>query len=148
MGVVMGWSTPAAAPSPQPPTATVPAADTTARKHAEHAEHADDGEQFEHDAPTSTALDAAAHVTIAAPAVPPRSPTRERFAHLSAIRARLSPAEQAIAQNTISRMQPQMFADWLAALAAMSVDEATTLIRRMVADIQRPRGSKPRSPMP
>ena len=37
-----------------------------------------------------------------------------------------------------------MLADWLAALSAMSVDEATALIRRMVAEVQQPRGSKPR----
>ncbi len=94
-------------------------------------------------APDATATTEGALATDATPIAPPM-PTREQFAHLSAIRARLSPAEQAIAQNTISRMEPPMLADWLAALSAMSVDEATALIRRMVTEIQQPRGSKPR----
>ncbi|MGN6109131.1 MAG: hypothetical protein ACTHU0_28755 [Kofleriaceae bacterium] len=84
-----------------------------------------------------------APATAHAPNVPP-IPTREQLKHLSAIRAKLSPTEQAIAQHTISRMEPQMLASWLAALSAMSVDEATELIRRMVAEIHTPRGSKPR----
>jgi hypothetical protein len=68
--------------------------------------------------------------------------TREQFAHLYAIRERLSPKERAIAENAISRMDPQMLAHWLAELSAMSVDEATTVIRGMLAEIQPPRGSK------
>lgn len=130
VGVAAGWSSAAAPPPPPAPMTDVPGADTSKQAHDEH------------DAPTSTAPDTA--TTEAAPAAtdatpfPPPIPTREQFSHLSAIRARLSPAEQAVAQNTISRMEPQMLVDWLAALSAISVDEATTLIRSMVADIQRP----------
>jgi hypothetical protein len=130
VGVAAGWSSP-----PAPATQSTDANPRT----------------LDEDAATPIAPDVAAPATIEAasaatdttPTAPP-IPTREQFAHLSAIRVRLSPTEQAIAQNTISRMEPQMLADWLAALSAMSVDEATALIRRMVTEIQRPRGSKPR----
>jgi hypothetical protein len=74
----------------------------------------------------------------------PFIPTREQLAHVNAIRARLTPTEQAIVSNTIARMDPQMLSDWLAALSPMPVDEATALIRRMVDEIQQPRAAKTR----
>ncbi len=126
VGVAAGWSSPV-----PPPPAPAPLTDT---------DSADASPQVLDNEAAPLASDAA---EIATPIVPP-IPTREQFAHLSAIRAQLSPTEQAIAQNTISRMEPQMLANWLAALSAMSIDEATALIRRMVAEIQQPRGSKPR----
>ncbi len=64
---------------------------------------------------------------------------REQFAHLYAIRQRLSPKERAIAENAISRMDPTMLAHWLAELSAMSVDEATDVIEDMVAEVLAPR---------
>jgi hypothetical protein len=97
------------------------------------------------DVPAQTSLDLAAETPAgarnampapsSAPNVPP-IPTREQLAHLAAIRARLSPTEQAIAQNTVSRMEPQMLASWLEALSSMSVDDATSLIRQMVSEVQ------------
>jgi len=82
-------------------------------------------------------------VTPATPTVPP-IPTREQLAHLFAIREQLEPDERAIAENAISRMDALMQAQWLAALSEMPIEEATTVIRGMVADIQQRRGSKQR----
>lgn len=133
VGVAAGWSS-TAAPAPMTHTQS---GDASPR-----ALDADAATTIMPNAVAPATTDAAP-VMNASPIAPP-IPTREQFEHLSAIRARLSPTEQAIAQNTISRMEPQMLADWLAALSAMSVDEATALIRRMVTEVQQPRGSKPR----
>lgn len=97
------------------------------------------------DVPAQTSLDLGAETSASTRnAMPTQSsalnvppiPTREQLAHLTAIRARLSPTEQAIAQNTVSRMEPQMLASWLEALSSMSVEEATELIRQMVSEVQ------------
>ncbi len=133
-GVAAGWGSPV----PSAPAPTTQSAGANPRVRDEDA-----ATLIAPDAAALATIEAAPSATDATPTTPP-IPMREQFAHLSVIRARLSPTEQAIAQNTISRMEPQMLADWLAALSAMSVDEATALIRRMVTEIQQPRGSKPR----
>jgi hypothetical protein len=71
-----------------------------------------------------------------APRNVPPLPTPEQFAHLFAIRERLSPKERAIAEGAIARMEPEMLAHWLGQLSAMSLDEATTTIRAMVAQLR------------
>ena len=134
VGVAAGWSSPVPA-APAPSTQSADANPRTLEDDAANLNAPD--------AAAPTTIDAPPAATNMSPTAPP-IPTREQFAHLTAIRGRLSPTDQAIAQNTISRMEPQMLADWLAALSAMSVDEATALIRRMVAEVQQPRGSKPR----
>lgn len=72
-------------------------------------------------------------------AIPP-VPTPEQLAHLCTIREQLSPKERAIAENAMARMEPAMLTHWLTELSAMSVEEATTTIRTMVAQLATPRG--------
>lgn len=74
-----------------------------------------------------------------ATAMPP-VPTPEQLAHLCTIRERLSPKERAIAENAMARMEPAMLTHWLTELSAMSVEEATTTIRTMVAQLATSRG--------
>lgn len=59
--------------------------------------------------------------------------------HLYQIRAQLSPEERAIAENAISRMPSDVLVQWLGELSAMSVDEATNVLRQMIARIRAPR---------
>ncbi|MGE0401265.1 MAG: hypothetical protein AB7T06_31445 [Kofleriaceae bacterium] len=66
---------------------------------------------------------------------PTPTPTPEQLAHLLAIREQLDRKERAIAEAAIARMDASTLTEWLAELAAMSVDEATALIRTMLADL-------------
>jgi hypothetical protein len=65
-------------------------------------------------------------------AAPTTEPTPEQWEHLFAIRARLSPREAAIAENVISRMAPEMRAQWLAELSVVSIDQAVDFVRSMI----------------
>ena len=65
-------------------------------------------------------------------ALPVLEPTPEQWAHLYAIRARLSPREAAIAQAVIVRMPAELRAQWLAELSVLSVEEATEAVRSMI----------------
>lgn len=140
VGVAAGWSSPPAPSAPPVPLTDVQEADAPV---------------FDDDAASAGASTTdigsavprapqVAGATINATPIAPPIPTREQFAHLKAIRARLSPTERAIAENTISRMDPRMLAEWLAALSAMSIEDATALVQRMVAEIQSSAGSKQR----
>lgn len=86
-------------------------------------------------APANDTTTNAATATAMAPV-----PTPEQLAHLCTIRERLSPKERAIAENAMARMEPAMLTHWLTELSAMSVDEATTTIRTMVAQLAMARG--------
>lgn len=97
-------------------------------------------------APSSPATSGAAMITTAtgdaAPAAtqpdsprnapPAVEPTPGQWAHLFAIRAQLSPRDAAIAQTVVTRMAPEMRAQWLAELSALSVDEAAEVVRSMI----------------
>jgi hypothetical protein len=71
----------------------------------------------------------------------PALPTPEQLAHLLAIRESLTPSERTLAERVIARMAPENRAQWLAALATKSVDDATTEIRGVLAQLQ---NGKPR----
>jgi hypothetical protein len=58
------------------------------------------------------------------PPTPTVEPTPEQWAHLLAIRSRLSPREAAIVEAGVLRMTPEMRARWLAELTSLSLDEA------------------------
>jgi hypothetical protein len=88
---------------------------------------------------TAPTADNATNVAATTAATMP-VPTPEQLAHLCTIRERLSPKERAIAENAMARMDPAMLTHWLTELSAMSVDEATTTIRTMVAQLAMPRG--------
>jgi hypothetical protein len=60
-------------------------------------------------------------------------PTPEQWAHLFAIQAQLSPREAAIAKSVVTRMTPEMRAQWLAELSVLSVDQAADVVRALIA---------------
>ncbi len=103
-----------------------------------------DASQVPSDAPAASATVPAPTVAPTAEATMPPAPTPEQLAHLYAIRERLSVKERAIAENAIARMAPDMLARWLAQLSAMSVEDATSTIRTMVAQLDTPRGKERR----
>jgi hypothetical protein len=59
-------------------------------------------------------------------------PTPEQWAHLFAIRARLSPREVAILETVIVRMPPETRAQWLAELSGLGVAQAAEVVRSMI----------------
>jgi hypothetical protein len=63
-------------------------------------------------------------------------PTPAQMAHLVAIREQLDPKERAIAEAAIKKMTPEQLADWLEELSAQSVEDATTTIRDLIAQIR------------
>ncbi|MDQ3363891.1 MAG: hypothetical protein M3680_00460 [Myxococcota bacterium] len=103
-----------------------------------------DASQVPSDAPAAIATVPAPTVAPTAEATIQPAPPPEQLAHLYAIRERLSAKERAIAENAIARMAPDMLARWLAQLSAMSVEDATSTIRTMVAQLDTPRGKERR----
>ncbi len=86
---------------------------------------------------TSTALVSADPVGVAQiegprNAPPVIEPTAEQWAHLYAIRAQLSPREATIASTVVVRMAPELRAQWLAELSALSVEQAAEVVRSMI----------------
>ena len=71
-------------------------------------------------------------------------PTPEQFAHLLAVRERLSSKEQALVEHVIKRMPPAALMQYLGTLSAMSIDEATTFVRALIAQARPERAAKPR----
>jgi hypothetical protein len=65
-------------------------------------------------------------------APPSIEPTPEQWAHLLAIRDRLSPREAAIVDTVVVRMAPEDRAQWLAELSVLSVDHAADVVRSMI----------------
>jgi hypothetical protein len=63
----------------------------------------------------------------------PIAPTPEQFAHLFAVRERLSTSEQALVEHVIKRMPPELLMKYLGTLSTMSIDDATTFIRSLIA---------------
>ena len=82
-----------------------------------------------------------------APSTPPM-PTPEQFAHLFAVRERLSPAEQTLVEHVIKRMPPELLIEYLGALSAMSIDDATAFVRRLIAQSRSNPVTKPRRASP
>ena len=74
----------------------------------------------------------------------PTAATPEQFAHLFAVRERLSPTEQALVEHVIKRMPPEMLMQYLGTLSAMSIDDATTFVRALIAKARPERNAKPR----
>jgi hypothetical protein len=59
------------------------------------------------------------------------------MAHLFAIRERLDAKERAIAEAAIHKMTAEQLAHWLDELSEQSVEDATTTIRELIAQIRR-----------
>lgn len=64
---------------------------------------------------------------------PATTPTPEQLSHLLAVREQLAPAEQALVEHVIKRMPPELLTQYLGTLSTMSIDEATTFIRTLIA---------------
>ena len=62
-------------------------------------------------------------------------PTPAQMAHLLAIRERLDAKERAIAEAAIQRMTQEQLAHWLGELSELSIEDATTTIRELIAQI-------------
>jgi hypothetical protein len=63
-------------------------------------------------------------------------PTPAQMAHLVAIRERLDAKERAIAEAAIQKMTSEQLAHWLAELSDQTVEDATTTIRELIAQIR------------
>jgi hypothetical protein len=63
----------------------------------------------------------------------PIAPTPEQFAHLFSVRERLTPSEQALVEHVIKRMPPELLMKYLGTLSTLSIDDATTFIRSLIA---------------
>ena len=149
-GVAAGQSTPEPAGAPESAGAPAPVAASSAATPAPASATASSstppvvaasGSQMgDGAAPSTTAIagGASAAQVGTAPVDGPRNaalpvePTPEQWSHLLAIRARLSPREAAIAESVVVRMSPEMRAQWLAELSALSVDQAADIVRSMV----------------
>ncbi len=82
------------------------------------------------DLPAATSADSAEALE---PSTTPIAPTPEQFAHLFAVRERLSASEQALVEHVIKRMPPELLMQYLGKLSTMSIDDATTFIRSLIA---------------
>ncbi len=71
-------------------------------------------------------------------------PTPQQFAHLFAVRERLSSNEQALVEHVIKRMPPAVLMQYLSTLSAMSSEDATTFVRSLIAQARPERVAKPR----
>ncbi len=95
---------------------------------------------------TTSSSSAALAIVPAATTGSPRnaqpSPTPAQWQHLYEVREGLSPKERAIAENAITRMSPDLLAQWLADLSALSVDDAVRMIRSMIAKLRPTRGTE------
>jgi hypothetical protein len=103
-----------ATPTPAAPAPAVPASSTPAA------------------AAASEGLAGTAQIDGPRNAPPTIELTPEQYEHLLAIRARLSPREAAIAETVITRMDPEMRAQWIAELSVISVDQAVDFVRSMI----------------
>jgi hypothetical protein len=112
---------PAAAPAPEP---AAPAAPTPAPAPAAAA-------------PAAGATAApAADLRNGAASPPPSAPTPEQIQHLFAVRAKLTDAEQRVVMAAIPRMDQIARAEWMATVCALSVDDATELVRSMMPPLR------------
>ncbi|MCW5801776.1 MAG: hypothetical protein KIT31_05270 [Deltaproteobacteria bacterium] len=85
---------------------------------------------------TAAALDGSATPSSVTTAPSPAVPLHQQYTHLLAIRARLHPEESAFAESVIGKMPPQDRARWIAALSAMSLEDATASIRTAIAQLR------------
>jgi hypothetical protein len=85
--------------------------------------------------------------TVGLSQVPPTvEPTPEQWAHLLAIRSRLSPREAAVVEVVVLRMTPEMRAQWLAELTLLSLEEAAEVLRSQIPKTPpKPRGTRIRA---
>ncbi len=88
--------------------------------------------------------DAPASETTDVAEVVPTMPTAEQLAHLFAVRERLSPAEQTLVEHVIKRMPTELLTQYLGTLSSMSIDDATTFIRSLIAQARPEHSMSPR----
>ena len=64
------------------------------------------------------------------------TPSPAQTAHLLAIHGALSPEEKRVAQLVVTRMQPEVRAQWIAELSGMTVKQAVELVRSMIPTVR------------
>ena len=64
------------------------------------------------------------------------TPSPAQTAHLLAIHGELSPEEKRVAQLVVTRMQPELRAQWIAELSGMTVKQAVELVRSMIPTLR------------
>jgi hypothetical protein len=131
---------PAPVASPAPAAAPAQASSTTAASSAPPTAASSESPTLGVASPSPTAVVGVAPAGAAQTdgprnASPIVEPTLEQWAHLLAIQSRLSPREGAIAKAAIARMTPEMRAQWLAELSALSIDQAADVVRSMIPQL-------------
>lgn len=135
----MSTSTPATPPAvPTAPRVVAQSVDVAAGPEPELATDTFDETTAEYTTPSAPA-DAATNAPEA-----PSFPTPEQLGHLYDVRARLSPTEQTLVEHVVKRMPPELLTQYLGTLSAMSIDDATTFIRSLIAQARPESSSKPR----
>jgi hypothetical protein len=101
---------------------------------------------FIDDEPMPTDDDSAMVTDVSAETAPATTPaaTPEQFAHLLAVRQRLSSKEQALVEHVIKRMPPELLMQYLGTLSAMSIEDAMTFVRSLIAKARPERVAKSR----
>ena len=97
-----------------------------------------DDETMPTDDDSATVAEASAETATAT------APTPEQFAHLFAVRERLSSKEQALVEHVVKRMPPAVLMQYLGTLSAMTTEDATTFVRSLIAQARPERVVKPR----
>lgn len=106
-------------------SSTTPAFDRTSDVPEANAEHRVDIDRTPTPPDSTAPLPAPIAMTIA-----------DQYARLFAIREQLTPEEREYAEPVIASMGPEKRAAWLAALSAMSLDEATASIRTTITQLR------------
>jgi hypothetical protein len=130
-------SMPTAAPYVMPPTVPVATPPVAPQAHESVAHTAVSAPvPTQTNAPSAEQLEIAVPSATEVPALVPAVPTPAQMAHLVAIRERLDAKERAIAEAAIQKMTPEQLAQWLAELSDQSVEDATMMIRDLIAQIR------------
>ena len=98
-----------------------------------------DDEQMPAGNDSATVTEASAETATATPPI-----ATEQFAHLVAVRERLTSKEQALVEHVIKRMPPAVLMQYLGTLSSMSTDDATTFVRSLIARARPERIAKSR----
>ncbi|MEO7093003.1 MAG: hypothetical protein ABI175_07120, partial [Polyangiales bacterium] len=76
--------------------------------------------------------------------MPEVAPTAAQLTHLFAVRERLSPPEQTLVEHVIKRMPTELLTQYLRTLSSLSIDDATTFIRSLIAQARPEHAMSPR----
>jgi hypothetical protein len=139
----MPASVPVAATPPQPTPAVSASSPNVAPAVPVEATTINSTSTVQHTQPTQPvssppAAELTSSSTVSVTSATPSMTAHDQLAHLYAIREQLTAKERAIAEHAIAHMDAATHTHWLAELSAMSVDEATEMIRTMIAQLPQP----------